>query len=158
MLAKISANTASLAVLLFERTFGFTSHITLDKFIYNRPPAVNNIPFIGPALSYIFSKKRSKKSSIQLRPIGEMGALSVIPLDSEASTYSLRRNTLVPMSIFHSIPQQLRCHSHFSKLNDNICTDTSEIDCSDFISSDMMCPPLFIYTQLNQRLPAELGV
>ena len=30
-------------------------------------------------------------------------------------------DTLVTMSNFHAIPQQLGCHSHLSKLNDDIC-------------------------------------
>ena len=33
-----------------------------------------------------------------------------------------RYETLVPMSNFHAIPQQLGCHSHLSRLNDDICS------------------------------------
>ena len=37
----------------------------------------------------------------------------------------LSPDTLVPMSNFHAISQQLGYHSHFSKLNDDICTQSS---------------------------------
>jgi len=56
-----------------------------------------------------------------MKPSPSMGFRFRVSGVRPALTFSLLTpETLVPMSNFHAIPQQLGCHSHLSKLNDDI--------------------------------------